>query len=151
MSEKDYDWAVVGAGPAGIAAVGKLLDLGVSPQKLLWVDPEFKVGDFGTLWSQVPSNTKVGVFLQFLHAVKSFHYIETSHQFKLSQLNINDTCLLEDMAEPLRWVSNKLKNHVVAKVARIDGLSVSDRYWRLKSSEKIFSARHVILATGSEP
>jgi flavin-dependent dehydrogenase len=29
---KTYQWTVVGAGPAGIAAVGKLLDLGNSPR-----------------------------------------------------------------------------------------------------------------------
>jgi len=43
-------------------AVGKLLDCGVSRKKILWVDPEFKVGDLGKLWYNVSSNTNVDTF-----------------------------------------------------------------------------------------
>ena len=45
---KNFDWAVIGAGPAGIAAIGKLLDAGIEPQRIAWIDPTFAVGDFGT-------------------------------------------------------------------------------------------------------
>lgn len=36
------DVCVVGSGPAGVAAVGILLDLGI--QSIHWVDPSFKGG-----------------------------------------------------------------------------------------------------------
>ena len=55
---KIFSWGVIGAGPAGIATVGKLLDKGIPAHDILWVDPYFQVGDFGRLWSQVSSNTR---------------------------------------------------------------------------------------------
>ena len=42
-----YAWTVIGAGPAGIAAVGKLLDHGIAPEKIAWIDPAFAAGDLG--------------------------------------------------------------------------------------------------------
>jgi len=36
---KVFKWTVIGAGPAGIAAVGKLIDSGVKPLEIAWVDP----------------------------------------------------------------------------------------------------------------
>ena len=33
-----YAWTVIGAGPAGIAAVGRLLDHGIAPEEIAWVD-----------------------------------------------------------------------------------------------------------------
>jgi cation diffusion facilitator CzcD-associated flavoprotein CzcO len=53
------EWAVIGSGPAGIAAVGKLLDLGIAAQNIAWIDPAFTVGDLGKKWSKVSSNTKL--------------------------------------------------------------------------------------------
>lgn len=35
-------WTVVGVGPAGIATVGKLIDLGVDPSCIVWIDPHFE-------------------------------------------------------------------------------------------------------------
>lgn len=61
MKEKTFQWAIVGAGPAGIAAIGKLLDYGITPADILWLDPAFKVGDLGQLWQNVSSNTIVPV------------------------------------------------------------------------------------------
>ena len=42
MNKKPYQWAIVGAGPAGIAAVGKLLDHGITPKDILWLDLAFQ-------------------------------------------------------------------------------------------------------------
>jgi len=54
-----YAWTVIGAGPAGIAAVGRLLDQGIAPEKIAWVDPAFAGGDLGQRWRSVSSNTHV--------------------------------------------------------------------------------------------
>jgi hypothetical protein len=66
---------VVGGGPGGIAAVGNLLDNlpGKLPQ--LWVDPHFAGGRVGDKYREVPSNTKVNLFLQFADAVAPFRHI----------------------------------------------------------------------------
>jgi cation diffusion facilitator CzcD-associated flavoprotein CzcO len=47
MLRNRFKWAIVGAGPAGIATVGLLLDNKVDARDILWIDPDFKVGDFG--------------------------------------------------------------------------------------------------------
>ena len=44
-----YAWTVIGAGPAGIAAVGKLLDHGIAGEDIAWIDPAFAAGDIGDL------------------------------------------------------------------------------------------------------
>ncbi len=36
-NKKNFEWCVIGAGPAGIAAVGKLLDHDILAQKILWL------------------------------------------------------------------------------------------------------------------
>ncbi|WP_119344801.1 hypothetical protein [Facilibium subflavum] len=56
-NKTQHKWAVVGAGPAGILSLGMLLDKDVDADEIIWIDPEFKVGDFGQKWTQVSSNT----------------------------------------------------------------------------------------------
>ena len=110
LSNKEIkEWVIIGAGPAGIATVGKLLDKGINPRDIGWIDPVFKVGDLGEKWRPVSSNTKVGLFLKFLNACGSFCYQDCPIDFKLNHLPLDGTCLLHDIAEPLQWVSDHLK------------------------------------------
>ena len=53
---KAYDWAVIGAGPAGITAVAELLANKIDKSAILWLDPEFDVGRLGTYYRNVPGN-----------------------------------------------------------------------------------------------
>ena len=69
MANNIYSWAVVGAGPAGIAAVGQLIDHGVKGEDIAWIDPEFNVGLLGRKWRSVSSNTRVSLFIKFLEKV----------------------------------------------------------------------------------
>ena len=71
-----YAWTVIGAGPAGIAAVGRLLDYGVPAEKIAWIDPAFAAGDVGQKWRSVSSNTIVGTFLSFLNGSEAFRFSE---------------------------------------------------------------------------
>src|SRR5690242_17381569 len=98
-----YQWAVIGAGPAGIATVGKLLDAGIQPKEIAWIDPKFSVGDFGTLWRDVPSNTKVVSFLRFLNASPAFSYATCEQDFAINHVPPEQNCQLHLMAEPLQW------------------------------------------------
>lgn len=146
-----YDWAVVGAGPAGIAAVGKLMDRGVPSKNILWVDPAFRVGDFGTLWRNVPSNTTVGLFLRFLHQCKAFQFDQIEAQTLLSKLNPSETCDLYVMADPLQWVSDQIKYKVISKLDRVERIKLSQRHWDLTLTNSVASAKQVILAIGAVP
>lgn len=64
---------MVGAGPAGVAVVGNLLERNVSP--ILWVDEEFNGGRVNCKYREVPSNTKVKLFIDFATAVSAFRKI----------------------------------------------------------------------------
>lgn len=146
-----FQWAIVGAGPAGIAAVGQLLDKGIPPSAILWIDPYFKVGDLGQLWRQVSSNTSVKRFIDFLNAVDAFQYDTTTDDFILNHLPPEDTCTLEHIVKPLEWITAKLKQQVCCQLTTVKSLSLTKRRWTLTSDTNQFTAYNVILATGSLP
>lgn len=47
LQQSVLEYCVIGAGPAGICAVAKILERNVDPSKIMWIDPHFKVGAFG--------------------------------------------------------------------------------------------------------
>lgn len=151
MHNNKFQWAVIGAGPAGIAAVGKLLDHGILPEHILWLDPHFKVGDLGFFWPNVSSNTKVKLFKNFLLAANSFHYKDATIDFKLNHLPEDETCTLSYVVEPLQWVTEHLLKKVQAIKTTIHTMFLSDRLWSLSSETETFYAKNVILATGALP
>jgi hypothetical protein len=151
QKDEFFQWAVVGAGPSGIACIGKLLDSGILAKDILWIDPDFKVGDLGLLWRNVSSNTKVKYFTDFLTAAKSFNYPSSATRFSLSTLNPNDTCILSHAVEPLQWVSDQLMEQVVIARGLIHNMYLSNRVWSLCSSTQTFKVKNVILATGASP
>lgn len=151
INKKSFKWAVIGAGPAGIAAIGKLLDNGIPPAAILWIDPSFKVGDLGLFWRNVSSNTKVKYFNDFLLNALSFSYKNAASDFKLNELEPEDTCTLKYAVEPLQWVSEKLMHKVEIQRTTINTMHLSERTWSLCSASQTFKAQNVILATGAVP
>lgn len=146
-----YDWMVIGAGPAGIIALGALLDHGIKPQQIIWVDPEFKVGDFGTTWCNIHSNTKVRVFLKTLHRINSFLYHKCSHGFAINNLDSDSTCLLRYMAEPLQWITDNFVKTVSTIKGYAKQLTLKERLWSIQFENYALQSKNVILATGSIP
>lgn len=59
--DDDQLTAVIGAGPAGIAAVSTLIK---QERNVIWIDPHFKAGRL-TSFPEVPSNTKTRLFLAY--------------------------------------------------------------------------------------
>lgn len=151
MTTESYKWAVIGAGPAGIAAVGKLLDNGIAPERMVWIDPEFTVGDFGKKWHQVSSNTSVHLFLKFLHECQAFGYRDVGHDFAINALSPEKTCKLHFMAEPLQHITDSLVKQIPVKKAAAKMLRFSDHIWQIVLDGENISAHHVVLATGSQP
>lgn len=147
---KKYEWCVVGAGPAGIASVGLLLDAGIGANKILWIDPDFQVGDFGRLWGEVSSNTSVELFLQFLEQIKSFNYDKRPQAFGLDGLAREGFTQLKKVAEPLQWVTEQLCGTVDTMEGRVEKQFVADGYWNLQMNDELCLAEKVILATGAE-
>ncbi|MGD2170102.1 MAG: pyridine nucleotide-disulfide oxidoreductase [Chlamydiota bacterium] len=146
----DFDWAVIGAGPAGIAAVGKLLDAQVDPNKIAWIDPFFKVGDLGLKWYNVSSNTKVSLFNKFLLYCKSFEMDRSFDKFPLSKLNPEDTCLLSYISSPLQYVTEILRKKVHQHACSVQEIEPYKDIWKVQCKAKQFTSKKIILAIGSE-
>jgi cation diffusion facilitator CzcD-associated flavoprotein CzcO len=145
-----YSWTVIGAGPAGIAAVGRLLDQGIPDEQIAWVDPEFGAGDLGTKWRAVPSNTRVELFLGYLTASPSFRFAQAP-TFALNDFNPEQTCPLGVVAEPLVWISRHLCRRVKTVRAIATELALADRQWVVTTQHESLTSRNVILAVGSVP
>ncbi len=151
MSDRSVTWTVVGAGPAGILAVGRLLDAGVSPETIAWLDPEFSVGDFGQYWFAVPSNTRVALFDKFLQSTLSFDYVNCPKELTFAHLNENDTCLLAEMVKPLQWVTKKLCEQVAHQKCTVRSLQQSKGGWCLITTQDAIFSKNIILAIGAIP
>lgn len=147
-----YDWMVIGAGPAGLAAIGKLLDSGVNKEQLLWVDPCFTVGDFGTKWKHVESNTSVQAFAYFYDNCKSFQFELSNRTFFIERLPVEKFCPLVVAAEPLHWLSKHLLEKVCWQQNTATLLEDTTNGWRIyfKDGQSCISKK-VILAIGATP
>jgi cation diffusion facilitator CzcD-associated flavoprotein CzcO len=145
---KGFEWTVIGAGPAGIAAVGKLIDQGIKPLDIAWIDPKFLVGDLEEKWRRVSSNTQVKLFTKFLEECPVFRY-EAAPDHPLKHLDPEETCPLGDVADPLQWVSDHLKKTVRSYEKRATALHLKNRRWEIEFGGESIHSKNVILATGS--
>ena len=145
-----YSWAVVGAGPAGIAAVGRLLDHGVAGKEIAWIDPEFGAGDLGAKWRAVSSNTRAGLFVDYLNASASFRF-RRAPPFELTTIDPEQTCPLRMVADPLVWVSSRLFDQVTALSTMATELWLRDRRWTVRTGLGDITSKNVVLAVGSVP
>lgn len=145
-----YKWAVIGAGPAGIAAVGRLLDHGVAGEHIAWLDPYFAAGDLGRKWRRVPSNTPVKTFLEYLYASPAFQFTEAP-LFALAEADPSQTCALGLVAEPLVWISDRLRERVSAVRTTVTDLRLRQRHWIATTGVGEIECDNVILAVGATP
>ena len=150
-NKENFEWCVIGAGPAGIAAVGKLLDHDIPAQNILWIDDKFKVGDLGAKWYDVSSNTTVQLFLDFLNECSAFQFKENKQHFQIEKMDPHHTCKLIDIVKPLQWISNHLSQQVVTCQGMASRLSVHNRSWEITVDKHMLKVANVILAIGAEP
>lgn len=145
-------WCVIGAGVAGITAVAKLLDHGVSGANIYWVSRDFEVGDLGLKWRRVSSNTTVKRLKDFLNGSELFKEVLQERSYKIFRLeDENDTCSLKRLVKPLKAISERLEckvNTYQGQVERVD----SEKDIGVKLTDgKVLSVDKVIVATGAEP
>ncbi|MGB8405178.1 MAG: FAD-dependent oxidoreductase [Mycobacterium sp.] len=145
-----YAWAVIGAGPAGIAAVGRLLDHGVAPTQIAWLDPDFTAGDLGGKWREVPSNTVASLFLDYLNASPSFQFA-AAPPFELTAIDPQLTCPLGLVADALVWISDHLRRRVVPIRGIATALRLQNRAWTIEIGDDQITATNVVLAVGATP
>ncbi|KAA0102118.1 pyridine nucleotide-disulfide oxidoreductase [Mycolicibacterium sp. P1-18] len=149
MTTTHYRWTVLGAGPAGIATVGQLIDRGVPAGEIAWVDPEFAVGDFGTKWSVVSSNTRTSSFTRFLESTAAFDF-DQAPDFAIRGIDPRDTCVLGAVAEPLHWITGRLTDRVSAHETRATKLELSERRWTVHTEQSVLTSDNVVLAIGAD-
>ncbi|RMZ91144.1 hypothetical protein DV736_g1618, partial [Chaetothyriales sp. CBS 134916] len=151
---------VIGAGPSGIAAVSNLLAQRVS--RILWVDPFFSSGRLNKSYREVPSNTKVSLFLDFAQAVKPFRdVIDTipspNPVTYLQQLDQNQHCPIANAADMCRTLTDGLikRNDVTTVVGNVNAANWADNAWQLgldgSTHNNNYSSHLLVLCTGSHP
>lgn len=145
-----YEWTVIGAGPAGIATIGRLLDAGIPGERIAWIDPHFAVGDFGGKWRAVPGNTAAATFVEFLTASPSFQFAEAPSAELLS-IDPQETCALGVVADVLEWVTGRLSGRVHTYRTIATELTLSERRWSLQTSDGLIVSLNAVLATGADP
>lgn len=145
-----YAWTVIGAGPAGMAAVGKLLDRGIAADEIAWIDPAFAGGDIGGKWRSVSSNTQAGHFLDYLNGSAAFGFPEAP-PMPLREVDPDETCALALVADPLVWITGRLRQRVHAVEGTATALSLRRRLWTIETEQSVIASRNVVLAVGAVP
>jgi len=145
-----YTWTVIGAGPAGIAAVGRLLDHSIAPDEIAWIDPAFAAGDLGQKWRPVSSNTQVGTFLGYLNGSSAFRF-SAAPRMPLAEIDRRETCALALVADPLVWITEHLRERVTACQTTARALILEKRRWRIETENGAIASKNVVLAVGAVP
>jgi thioredoxin reductase len=148
---ESYEWAIVGAGLAGITAMAVLLEAGVDPATVAWIDPEFKVGRVGKYYRNVPGNIQISRMILYINLCPFFKNIVSASLAKIFSYDPEDFKLLHVIADPLLDFTNYLCNQVVPKEDFITSLTRIDDQWVLEGTRCTINAQKVILAIGAEP
>ncbi|PCH01350.1 FAD-dependent pyridine nucleotide-disulfide oxidoreductase [Penicillium occitanis (nom. inval.)] len=161
----NYAAVVVGAGPAGIAVLGNLLELGLT--RIAWIDPVFDGGRVNSKYREVPSNTKVSFFRSYATGVQPFRNIaqtaKTPNAFSvMNKLDQDETCSLHYAADMIKDLTAGLMK--MKQVSPFRGEVMSANFednksrWTVRihstdpSSTNIeVSTPRLILCTGSSP
>lgn len=154
-------WTVIGGGPSGIGAVGKLLD---HHQEVIWIDPCFElIGRMGQYYRGVPANTPNGSIWNAVYLCQSFHiesYIiqkKLKNELTLGDLSSTECSDLNYLVDVLEYITVLLQSH--PSVTVIQGkvtLIILTNQWDIKVSVFDHNIQHVssdfvIMATGATP
>ena len=144
-----YRWLVIGAGPAGIACVGQLLDHGIDGNDIAWVDPRFKVGDFKRYWRHVESNTPIDAFRYYYNQCQSFNYNQDEKKYFIDHMDDDKHCPLLVAAEPLHDFTAQCRQYVSSYAGAIKSLQATRDGWQANFEQYQLYSQKVILAIGS--
>ncbi|CRL29259.1 FAD-dependent pyridine nucleotide-disulphide oxidoreductase [Penicillium camemberti] len=164
MATRKCAAVVVGAGPAGVAVMGNLLERQLGA--ITWIDPSFEAGRVHSKYREVPSNTKVSLFQAFAKATQPFQKVidntKSPNAFtKLAKLDQESTCTLGFAADMVRGLTDGLMKmeevyacHGFVKSANLNETTSN---WTIcikqNSSEDLETVEttRLILCTGSFP
>jgi thioredoxin reductase len=153
-------YVVIGAGPAAICAIPRILQSGAASHDIIWIDPQFRVGEFGTtlsVGSSVPGNTAVEDYqkvnaeiFQLLPACAPAE----GQQFEIDNLHPRFVCSLKTASESLQHITNQLRNlipSIEGKVSSIvtTGSGLTIEMTLADGTSHSITTRRIILATGA--
>jgi pyruvate/2-oxoglutarate dehydrogenase complex dihydrolipoamide dehydrogenase (E3) component len=155
-------WAVIGGGPCGIGAVGKLIDAG---QQVIWIDPNFEnIGRMGKYYRGVPANTPNGSLWNALTSCQSFEIEKycalkvKNNESTLHDLNPSECSQLGVLVDVLEHASYTLQSNPLVTVVKGTVTSmILKETWSLFISlpDDIYTiqskADFVLLAHGASP
>lgn len=161
------EYTVIGAGPAGIIAVVRILEalLNTTPdvmtakklaKKVCWIDPKFNVGAFGEQWRHVPGNTtasKYRVVYDDIFVILNAYGVclPDLTSFVLYSEDTEYPSLLETAAEPLRWITTVLQSLVTPMIGQVREILRSENGLEIHlSSNSIAQSKKCILAIGAK-
>ena len=151
---KRYDAIIVGAGPAGLTCTSILLDRGL--RRICMIDPTFNAGRISERYCEVPSNTKVHMFVQWATGTETFsriidHAPQGSAFDRLKSFDQNKGCKLEHAIAVAKLLSDGLRNdsRVTSITSRVHTLVKQGDTWALPQQGLI--ADRVVLAPGAHP
>ena len=149
---RSYDWVVVGGGIAGILSIGTLIENGVSPSSIAWVDKEFNVGALGKNYQNVPGNLSTR---QWISALENCSYLKKCPHNPIEYLkkyDLDSFYPLSIIVKPMQHISNWLLTHVNGFKSKVIKIDSNNNAWHLTLSDTTqLQAHKVILATGSHP
>ncbi|MCA9770505.1 hypothetical protein KC460_04010 [Candidatus Dependentiae bacterium] len=145
------EWTIVGGGPAGITVIGLLLDAGVDPSSIIWIDPEFNVGRIGKYYSTVPANSLTKNFIAYINACKEFSTYQSEAIQHLKECDPEKECVLDLIVRPLQDITNILRNKILSLEDHVEQLNFNNNIWNIHTHNCCFKSNHVVLATGCRP
>lgn len=146
-----YDWAIVGAGFAGITALAVLINEEIEPKTIAWIDPEFNVGRVGKYYREVPGNIQAKHLTEYVENCPLFKGIESAALEKLYTYDPEQFQFLEVIVDPLLDFTAYLQNMVVPIQDAVVSLTRIGDYWDVETSTSVLHAKKVILAIGAKP
>jgi hypothetical protein len=148
---KSYSWAIIGAGVAGITALAMLLDCGIEPSTIAWIDPEFNIGRMGKYYRDVPGNVQTSRLLMYVHGCPFFKDIKSASLDALYTYNMDEFQLLHVIVDPLTDFTGYLRSQVNSFQDTVPALDYENDHWVLHNTQGDINAQKVILAIGSYP
>src|SRR5260221_3228420 len=146
-----YSWAVIGAGVAGITALAHLLECGIDPATVAWIDPEFNIGRMGKYYRDVPGNVQTSRLLMYVHGCPYFKDITSPSLDALYTYNMDEYQPLHVITDPLTDFTAYLRAQVNSFQDTIPALDHNGDYWVLHGTDGDINVQKVILAIGAYP
>jgi len=148
----DTAWTIIGAGPAGIAVIGILRDLGIPATQIAWIDPHFQVGRLGRCYYNVPGNALAENYISFVNNCSIFKAI-VSPALERLRTHFPYSCpTLQLPIDALQDITEYLKTKATWHTAIVSELRFINNNWLIRlNNKKSFTSHNVVLATGSHP